>query len=64
MSVPWSSRSTHRLVHLLLAVALGTYLYSPLADVRLAELAVRFAVFPALVVSGLLMWQGARLRRG
>jgi membrane protein implicated in regulation of membrane protease activity len=57
------SRSRQRLVHLLLGTALGAFVYSPLTDVPAAELAVQVIVFPALVLSGLLMWRGPRLRR-
>lgn len=58
----WSRRG-HRLLHLLLASALGTYLYSPLGDVGAAQLAVQVVLFPALALSGLLLWQAPRLRR-
>ena len=61
MSGVWS-RSRQRLAHILLATLLGVYLYSPLADMPLAELAVQVVVFPAVALSGVLMWQGHRLR--
>jgi hypothetical protein len=61
MSGVWS-RSRQRLVHVLLATLLGVYLYSPLESVPLAELAVQVVVFPAVAISGVLMWQGHRLR--
>lgn len=57
------SRSNHRMVHVVLATVLGTYLYSPLADVASAELAVQLVIFPVLALSGLLMWKGQALRR-
>jgi thiosulfate reductase cytochrome b subunit len=57
------SRSRQRLAHLVLATALGVYLYSPLGDVMIAELVVQAVVFPVLVLSGLLMWKGQRLRQ-
>jgi hypothetical protein len=55
-------RSTHRRLHLLVAAALGTFVYSPLRTVPTAVLAVQFVVFPALVLSGLALWRGGRLR--
>jgi len=55
------ARRVQRLFHLVLATALGTYLYSPLADVSAATLAVQAVVFPALALSGVLMWKGPRL---
>jgi hypothetical protein len=56
------SRTRQRLTHLVLATALGVYLYSPLGDVAVVELAVQLLVFPALALSGLLLWKGHRLR--
>lgn len=57
------SRSRQRLAHVVLATALGVYLYSPLGSVAAVELAVQVVVFPALALSGLLMWKGHRLRQ-
>jgi hypothetical protein len=57
------SRSRQRLAHFVLATALGVYLYSPLGSVAAVELAVQVLVFPALALSGLLMWKGPRIRR-
>lgn len=56
-------RSTHRLVHLLLAGVLGTFVYSPFATDPTFRLVVQVIAFPALVVSGLLLWRGPALRR-
>lgn len=57
------SRSRQRLAHVVLATALGVYLYSPLGSVAAVELAVQVVVFPALVLSGVLLWQGYRVRQ-
>lgn len=54
-------RSTHRRLHLLVASALGTFVYSPLRTVPEAVLLVQLVVFPLLVASGLWLWQGHRL---
>lgn len=51
------------MVHLALSILLGTYLYSPLSDVAIADVVVQAVVFPALALSGLLMWKGPVLRR-
>jgi hypothetical protein len=52
-----------RLAHLALGAAIGAFVYSPLRTVPEAVLVVQVLVFPLLVMSGLLMWRGARLRR-
>jgi len=61
-SVVWR-RSTHRLAHLLLAVGLDVFVYSPLRTVSDAVLVVQVVLFPLLALSGVLLWTGPRLRR-
>ena len=61
-SVIWR-RSTHRLVHLLLAVGLGVFVYSPLRTVPEAVFVLQAMLFPLLALSGVLLWRGPRLWR-
>ena len=61
-SVLWRRR-THRRLHLLLAAALGTVVYSPLRTVPEAVVLTQAVLFPLLALSGLLLWQGPRLGR-
>jgi len=56
-------RSTHRLAHLALSVALGAFVYSPLRTAPAAVIATQIVLFPLLALSGLLMWKGPALRR-
>jgi hypothetical protein len=58
---PSKLRRVQRRAHLLAAAVLLAYVYAPLA----AELQdiVRFAVFPLLALTGIAMWQAARVRR-
>ena len=58
-----SLRCAVRLLHIAAACALGTYLYSPLIDATWAARVLQIGVFPAMALSGLAMWQQARLRR-
>jgi MFS-type transporter involved in bile tolerance (Atg22 family) len=62
MNSLWS-RDNQRLVHVVFATILGLYLYSPLGDVTAVAFAVQALVFPALALSGLLMWKGHAIRR-
>lgn len=55
-------RKAQRSAHLLAALALLAYVYTPLA--AQLEDVVRFAVFPALALTGIAMWQAPRIRRG
>lgn len=63
MIAPVRSRSVRRTLHLLLAAALGTYLYSPLSGVSAAAALVEVVVFPGLALSGLWLWKGPVVRR-
>lgn len=54
-------RKAQRAAHLLGACVLAVYAYAPVG----AELrdTVRFVVLPVLVLTGVAMWQAARIRR-
>ena len=52
-----------RRVHIALAIALGSWIYSPLRGMPAADAVVMFAVFPGLGVAGVALWQQARVRR-
>ena len=54
-------RKVQRVVHLAGGLVLLAYVYAPL-EAQLQDV-VRFAVFPALVVTGMAMWQAPRIRR-
>lgn len=54
-------RKLERAVHLAAGVIVAAYIYLPLGDTVTG--AIRWAVLPALVFSGLAMWQAARIRR-
>lgn len=55
------SRPALRTLHLILSVAVGTFLYSPLRDSALAEALVLWVAYPALAAAGLWMWQQGRI---
>jgi thiosulfate reductase cytochrome b subunit len=54
-------RRAQRRVHLAAGLLLIAYLYAPL-EAQLHD-AVRFVVLPALVMTGIGMWQAPRIRR-
>ncbi len=54
-------RLTMRWVHILVAVAMGIYLYSPLGDDATYTALIQAVVFPVLGVSGVVMWQQGRI---
>jgi hypothetical protein len=58
---PAQQRKAQRAAHLLAAFVLITYAYAPV-DAELRD-TVRFIVLPVLVLTGVAMWQAARIRR-
>jgi hypothetical protein len=58
---PAQQRRIQRAAHVLAAVVLFAYVYAPLGG-ELQDV-VRFVVFPVLALTGIAMWQSARIRR-
>ena len=56
-------RSIVRSIHLILAIPIVGYIYSPFDQIPNYAPLVRFVFFPLLVVSGLWMWKGHVIRR-
>ena len=56
-------RSIVRSIHLILAIPIVGYIYSPFDQIPNYAPLVRFVFFPLLVVSGLWMWKGHVVRR-
>lgn len=56
-------RRALRWTHIVVAFVLGAFLYSPLAaDPAFATL-TKFVAFPAMALSGIIMWQQGRIAR-
>jgi hypothetical protein len=58
-----TKRSIVRWIHLVLAVPILGYIYSPFEQIPNYAPATRFVFVPVLVLSGLWMWKGHVLRR-
>lgn len=56
-------RMAMRWAHLSLSFLLGLFVYSPLVQDELFAGLVRGVVFPAMTLSGVLMWQQGRIAR-
>lgn len=56
-------RQLMRALHLIGAVMLGALIYGPWGDGSTLELIIQLVIFPALTVSGLIMWQQPRLAK-
>jgi hypothetical protein len=60
---PATKRSIVRLLHLIFAIPIAGYIYSPFDKIPDYAPLTRFVFVPALVLSGLWMWKGHVVRR-
>lgn len=60
---PLRFRQITRWSHIIASFAIGALLYSPLQDNATFHAVVAYGVFPCAGLTGLAMWQQARLRR-
>ena len=58
-----TKRSIVRWIHLVLAIPIAGYIYSPFDQIPNYAFRTRFVFVPLLVLSGLWMWKGHLLRR-
>jgi hypothetical protein len=58
-----TKRSIPRSIHILFAIPILGYIYSPFEEISNYAPAVRFVFVPVLVLSGLWMWKGHVVRR-
>jgi hypothetical protein len=58
-----TKRSILRWTHIVLAIPIAGYVYSPFEEIPNYAPLVRFFFLPALVLTGLWMWQGHVVRR-
>ena len=56
-------RSIFRWIHILFAIPIICYIYSPFEKIPQYAAPTRFVFVPVLVLSGLWMWKGHLLRR-
>jgi hypothetical protein len=52
-----------RYTHLAAGTLIGLFVYSPLGDVPAFELLVQIALIPVVMLTGIWIWQQARVRR-
>jgi len=58
-----TERKIIRWVHILLSIPVIGYIYGPVAKIPEASFAVRFVIFPVIVLSGFYLWKGHQLRK-
>jgi hypothetical protein len=57
-----TQRSIFRWIHIILSIPIYGYIYSPFEKLPSYATPTRFVFFPAMVLTGLLMWKGHLLR--
>ena len=62
MNIP-TQRSIFRWIHLILAIPIFGYIYSPFDKLPGYAQPTRFVFFPLMVLTGLWMWKGHAVRR-
>lgn len=60
---PATKRSILRTIHIILAIPIAGYVYSPFEDIPQYAGPTRFVFFPVLVLTGLWMWKGHVIAR-
>lgn len=60
---PARLRKLLRVVHLVAAAAVGTYLYSPWSSNDAFSAIILYLCFPAMALSGVAMWRQGALQR-
>jgi hypothetical protein len=58
-----TKRSIVRWIHIIFAIPIVGYIYSPFEEIPKYASRVRFVVVPVMLLSGLWMWKGHVLRR-
>ncbi|MFL5236919.1 MAG: hypothetical protein ACJ8EL_04840 [Rhizomicrobium sp.] len=53
-----TKRSIYRWIHIVFAIPIAGYVYSPFKELPDYAPVVRFVAFPAIVLTGLWMWKG------
>ena len=58
-----NQRTIFRWIHIIVAIPIYGYIYSPFEKLPSYAPAARFVFFPVMVVTGLWMWKGHVVRR-
>ena len=58
-----TKRTILRSIHIVLAIPIAGYVYSPFENIPDYAAPIRFVFFPVLVLTGLWMWKGHVVRR-
>jgi len=60
---PGTTRAIFRWIHIIFAIPIIGYIYSPYKDLPDYAPVVRYIAFPVIALTGLWMWKGEAVRR-
>ncbi|WP_343307496.1 hypothetical protein AAHN97_10200 [Chitinophaga niabensis] len=58
-----TERKIMRWFHIVISIPVIGYIYGPVAEIPRAAFAVKFIIFPLIVLSGLWMWKGHLIKK-
>lgn len=58
-----TERKIMRWFHIIISIPVIGYIYGPVADIPRAAFAVKFIIFPLIVLSGIWMWKGHLVKK-
>lgn len=58
-----TERKIMRWFHIIISIPVVGYIYGPVAEIPRAAFAVKFIIFPLIVLSGLWMWKGHLIKK-
>jgi hypothetical protein len=58
-----TERKIIRWFHILISIPVMGYIYGPVKDIPRAAFAVRWVIFPLIVLSGLWLWKGHLIKK-
>jgi len=57
-----TERKLIRWLHIIVSIPIVGYIYGPVSQIPHATIAVRYVIFPVLVLSGLWLWKGPAIK--
>lgn len=58
-----TERKIIRWFHIIISIPVVGYIYGPVADIPRAAFAVKYIIFPLIILSGLWMWKGHLIKK-
>jgi thiosulfate reductase cytochrome b subunit len=60
---PSTERKLLRWIHIIASIPIIGFIYGPVSEIPEAVMAIRWVLFPLIILSGLWMWKGHTVKR-